>query len=504
MAFGTGTLPSLTGTTCPTGASIMHRLYDFHLGTGDNGNVQVINNCKDSNRTQNFFYDNFNRITQAYTTGSNWGETFTTDAWGNLTNKGPVSGKTLTETLNAAPATIKNQLNGFCHDAAGNLVLNAVCPTGTFTPTYSYDIENRLTSTNGWSYIYDGDGERVKKCNSCSTSAGGTLYWPSSVADTVLETDLAGTRKYEYMFFNGERIARRDGTNPPFYYFSDHLKSTDVVTNNTGAIQDESDYFPYGGEIVLSNLAPQNYKFNGKERDSESGLDEFGARYHSSGLSRFMTPDWAAKPTDVPYANFGNPQSLNLFSFVQNNPTTLGDPDGHCPICIIPVAVAAAVEVAESPEGQEVISEGEEAATELIETYGPQIEQGASNGWNFIKGAIAAGAAYFSSGNGDSAKGHSVHATNSEQSTEKEAEPKTETASGGNMKKGGGEHTKGARRSTKDKHEGTRSGQKKPPGYKSDRDFQKSREQKQREAQRRQAEKDRKKAWKKTKETKHH
>jgi hypothetical protein len=43
-----------------------------------------------------------------------------------------------------------------------------------------------------------------------------------------------------------------------------------------------------------------------------------------------MTPDWAAKPTTVPYAHFGNPQSLNLYSYVQNNPTTVGDPDGHC------------------------------------------------------------------------------------------------------------------------------------------------------------------------------
>src|SRR5205823_1668376 len=72
-----------------------------------------------------------------------------------------------------------------------------------------------------------------------------------------------------------------------------------------------------------------NYKFTGKERDTESGLDEFGARYYSSSLSRFMIPDWAAKPATVPYANFGNPQSLNLYGYVENNPTTTGDPDGH-------------------------------------------------------------------------------------------------------------------------------------------------------------------------------
>jgi RHS repeat-associated protein len=75
--------------------------------------------------------------------------------------------------------------------------------------------------------------------------------------------------------------------------------------------------------------APLNYKFTGKERDSESGLDMFGARYYGSSLGRFMTPDWAAKPVSVPYAHFGNPQSLNLYSYVENNPTTVGDPDGH-------------------------------------------------------------------------------------------------------------------------------------------------------------------------------
>ncbi len=60
--------------------------------------------------------------------------------------------------------------------------------------------------------------------------------------------------------------------------------------------------------------------------------DEFGARY--SGMGRFMTADWAATPTNVPYAHFGNPQSLNLYSYVNNNPTTTADPDGHCPWCL--------------------------------------------------------------------------------------------------------------------------------------------------------------------------
>jgi RHS repeat-associated protein len=103
-----------------------------------------------------------------------------------------------------------------------------------------------------------------------------------------------------------------------------------VITDANGNVQEQYFYYPYGGIVSSTGTDPNHYKFNGKERDTESNLDEFGARYYASALGRFMTPDWAAKATDVPYANFGNPQSLNLYSFVENNPTTTGDPDGHC------------------------------------------------------------------------------------------------------------------------------------------------------------------------------
>lgn len=80
----------------------------------------------------------------------------------------------------------------------------------------------------------------------------------------------------------------------------------------------------------------KGYKFTGKERDSESGLDMFGARYYGSSLGRFMTPDWAAKATAVPYAMFGDPQTLNLYGYVRNNPLSHADVDGHCyPWCTV-------------------------------------------------------------------------------------------------------------------------------------------------------------------------
>jgi len=113
------------------------------------------------------------------------------------------------------------------------------------------------------------------------------------------------------------------------YYFSDELGSASVVTNASGNTYYY--YYPYGGLVATVGSDPNHYKFTGKERDAETGNDYFDARYYANSMGRFMTPDWAAKPTAVPYASFGNPQSLNLYSYVNNNPTTTRDPDGHCP-----------------------------------------------------------------------------------------------------------------------------------------------------------------------------
>jgi RHS repeat-associated protein len=311
------TLSAATGT-----ATILSLSYNFHLGAGDNGNVFQIVNNRDGNRTQNFAYDGLNRIQQASSAGPNWGEAFTIDAWGNLTGRGPVAGKSNYEFLSQAALT-NNQLTGFGYDASGNMTSNGGA-------SYAYDAENRLFATSGVIYTYDGDGKRVKKSSS-------TLYWTGTGSETLSETNLSGTTQAEYIYFNGKRVARRDvpGTPTVKYYFSDHLGSASVITNNTGTMPplEESDYYPYGGEIAVSGSDSNHYKFTGKERDAESGLDNFGARYNASTLGRFMTPDWAARPTNVPYAVFGDPQSLNLYTYVRNDPVARADADGHTDQC---------------------------------------------------------------------------------------------------------------------------------------------------------------------------
>ena len=74
---------------------------------------------------------------------------------------------------------------------------------------------------------------------------------------------------------------------------------------------------------------PQNYKFEGKERDTETGNDDFGARYYSNRFGRWLSADWSAVPVPVPYANLTNPQTLNLYAMVSDDPESFADLDGH-------------------------------------------------------------------------------------------------------------------------------------------------------------------------------
>ncbi|WP_187143387.1 RHS repeat-associated core domain-containing protein [Terriglobus albidus] len=123
------------------------------------------------------------------------------------------------------------------------------------------------------------------------------------------------------------------------YYAADHLGSATMefsaggVNGPGGWPMWRGEYAPYGQELTASIPTVNNYKFTGKERDLESGLDYFGARYYGSTMGRWMSPDWSRVPTAIPFATLDNPQSLNLYNYVGNNPITKRDPDGHHQEC---------------------------------------------------------------------------------------------------------------------------------------------------------------------------
>jgi len=210
---------------------------------------------------------------------------------------------------------------GFSYDASGNVLADG-------TNTYAWNAESQIKTAAGVNYTYDGDGDRVQKSN-------GKIYWYGAGSEILDESDSTGNITDEYIFFGGKRIAHRVVSgNAIYYYAEDFLGSSRVMTTSTGTVCYDADFYPYGGERVITNTCPQNYKFTGKERDAETNNDDFGARYYSSQLGRWISPDWSAIPAPVPYANLTNPQTLNLYAMVHNNPETLADFDGHCPNCV--------------------------------------------------------------------------------------------------------------------------------------------------------------------------
>ena len=79
----------------------------------------------------------------------------------------------------------------------------------------------------------------------------------------------------------------------------------------------------------------------GKERDTETGNDDFGARYYTSRFGRWLSADWSNVPVAVPYANLTNPQTLNLYSMVSDDPESFADLDGHCGAAAMPGTLRA-------------------------------------------------------------------------------------------------------------------------------------------------------------------
>jgi RHS repeat-associated protein len=304
--------------------------------TDNNGNVRTQTITRSGQTwNQTYSYDLVNRLTVARESGPNstsWEQTFGYDHAGNRwlaanavgdpvrpyepSNETPQSGSWY-QTLDS-PSKSNNQItqSGWSYDNAGNILA-----VGGTSRTFTYDAENRqITATvNGIEedYTYDGEGRRVMKED--HTTHAATIY--------VYDAD--GQVAVEYP-------AKTPTTGGTQFLTADALGSTRLVTDVYGNTVQCNDYLPFGedltagGRTCVSTVdAVPEKKFTGKERDSESGLDYFGARYFSAAQGRFTSPDWAVKAEPVPYAKLDDPQSLNLYSYVRNNPLSTTDPDGH-------------------------------------------------------------------------------------------------------------------------------------------------------------------------------
>jgi RHS repeat-associated protein len=178
--------------------------------------------------------------------------------------------------------------------------------------TLTYDYENRLTVYGTTTFVYDGDGGRVKKkAGSVTNLYIGKLY------------ECVGTTCSNYIFAGDQRLVVDPLKNKAIYFYhTDHLGSSSVVTDKAGVVVENLSYYPYGKTWSSTGTVNVTHKYTGQELDDSTGLYDYGARYYDPALGRFISPD-----TIVP--DPGNPQALNRYTYVLNNPLLYTDPSGH-------------------------------------------------------------------------------------------------------------------------------------------------------------------------------
>jgi RHS repeat-associated protein len=307
-------------------------LYSFSLGYAPNGDVLTANDSVNGNWT--YSYDDYNRLSTAVATNGN-GCQESYDEFGNRWSQQPYGSgnscfaSSLTFTGNSGNSNNNNnRMDGYTYDAAGNL-LNDGCHA------YTYDAENRIVNVTAvgpcvgtGTYTYNADGQRIQKV----ASAGTATYLYDLGGQVVTEVNSSGVWTRGEVYAGGKHLATYgNGSQGTAYLVQvDWLGTERTRLLPNGDLFETCTSLPFGdGQICNGSADPSPKHLTGKERDNESGLDYFGARYYSSALGRLVTPDWAAHPVAVPYATLADPQSLNLYSYIENNPINRIDPLGH-------------------------------------------------------------------------------------------------------------------------------------------------------------------------------
>jgi RHS repeat-associated protein len=302
-------------------ASILHLNYQYDGA----GNILSIQDHKlGSPQTQTFTYDALDRLTTGLADGgifasSNYNETYGYGAsTGNLQSKAGVT-YFYSDTLHAHAVTGLSNGNAYTYDQNGNMHTRRV--DGVLT-TLTHDAENRLvqatvnlTTTQTYSFVYDGDGQRVISTNGITSTVfiGAHFEWTGTVE---------GSLKYYYA--GTARVAMRRGSSAPLFLVSDHLDSASRIVNEDGSLLASGGlqvYKPWGEIRYNQGEMLTRYQYTGQYREPALGLDYYNARWYDSYLGRFV------EDTVIPQ-NQGT-QAWDRYAGLNNNPVKFNDPTGH-------------------------------------------------------------------------------------------------------------------------------------------------------------------------------
>lgn len=298
------------------------------------GNTIGIKDAVDTSFNRDVVYDGLNRVSRA---AGPWGEgQISYDGSGNIRTK--VFGQD-TSTLQYDSATnrlvyyslqsgsgVGHQGYSLSYDAYGNVIYGG--------RTYTYDNASNLRATSeGWGFMYDGKGSRVK------TIRDGVTTYEFRSAQGLLLAELQKRPGYydelkEHMYVAGKEVAEQrtqfSGSTTQgisWLFFQPDAAGTPISSTWAGGgLVFKENYHVFGKRIVGAANGYTNLAFGG-HRQVEPDLIHMGARYYNPALGRFLSID----PKD------GDPSdlhSLNRYAFANNNPYRFVDPDGHTPLDI--------------------------------------------------------------------------------------------------------------------------------------------------------------------------
>ena len=273
-------------------------------------------------RSQYFAYDTAHRLVSA--TGLYGGRSYRYDVVGNVLSFGDRSYR-----YEHGNRLASDGLWTYEHDGNGNVVTRS---QPGMTQELRYDSLGRLTSfhssddDHGEIYAYDDGETRIRK-----TANGKVTYYINENYEEMWHNDRRVDTVKHYRA--GERKVATRTSDGLHYVYPDHLGSIARMADAEGAQIKALYYRPFGGSAGEQGAASARFRFNGKERD-ESGLHYYGARYYDEAVGRFLAAD-SVLPDRY------DPQQLNRFAYVRNNPIKLVDLDGHIPL--LPNLIGAAI-----------------------------------------------------------------------------------------------------------------------------------------------------------------
>ncbi|VVH66173.1 hypothetical protein BSPLISOX_597 [uncultured Gammaproteobacteria bacterium] len=253
-------------------------------------------------------------------------QTYTYDTGNNLTNLSHQANsgnwqQTLTIHPNNNRGT-ETQQSTSDFDANGNLLI--LDNIGTLHWHYNNTL-NQLTkadkSNTTQYYIYDYQGNRVRTVVESNNQAQSQRkYLPLLDLSTKQEKQQASTLHI------GTHILSKDntqGSSQTRYQLNSHLQSNTLELDDKAQTLSYEHYYPYGGTAIIAGkdktkVQQKRYRYTGKERNDNSGLYYYGARYLAPWLTRWISPD-----------SVGVVDGLNLYVYVRNNPLKYRDPTGH-------------------------------------------------------------------------------------------------------------------------------------------------------------------------------